>query len=505
MGLLDRFRSWRTSRVVESDPYREAFNRNLRAKYDAAQTTSDNENHWANSDSLGPNSANSSAVRKKVRQRARYEALENNSYARGMVLSFANALIGTGPRLQLATRDKQANQRVEKSFHRWAEEVGLAEKLRTMAMAYTVDGEAFALFTTNDRLTHDVKLDLVPLECDYFEPAWTLSSEIVDGAEYDESNNPTRWYKWDEHPGETTIASQSFEPTAVDAAQVLHVHRPDRPGQRRGISHLVTALPLFAMYRRFKLATLAAAETAADFAAVLHTPGDGSPTTPGNNTHWGATIPVEHRAMMVLPDGYQMSQFSPEHPQSTLEMFETRIVSEVARCLLQPLNIALGSSKDHNFSSGKLDHLGWDRAILVERSRWICRVLHRIVRAWLDEAALIPGLLPVGVGPIAEWDYSYRWDGSGVIDEAKQATADQTNLANGTTTRTDIYARNGKDIDVEDAVAASENGVTVEEYRRGLWEARNGGGDSAEANEDTETDEAETEAEAEAAEFYRGQ
>ena len=486
MGLLDRLSHWRQSRqaarVVQSDAYRDAFERNLRARYDAAQTTAENERHWANSDGLGPNAANSVGVRKRVRQRARYEALENNSYAKGMVLTFANQLIGTGPRLQLTTKDKAANQRVERSFLRWAEEVGLAEKLRTMAMAYIVDGEAFALFTTNDRLTHRVKLDIVPVECDYFDPWQIFGQDRNDGADFDESNNPITWYKWDEHPGELLGLGLSLQPTAVDADQVLHVHRPDRPGQRRGISHLVTALPLFAMYRRFKLATLAAAETAADFAAVLYTTGAGVPSTPGDGSNWGATIPIEYRAMMTLPEGWEMKQFSPEHPQTTMEMFELRIISEVARCLLQPLNIASGSSKDHNFSSGKLDHLGWERAIIVERSRWMCRVLHRIVRAWLDEATLVDGLLPVGVGQFADWDLAYRWDAAGTIDEEKQANADAINLANGTITRTEICARDGKDIDIEDEVGAAENNVTVDEYRRGLWEFRIGGGSSAETS-----------------------
>lgn len=479
MGLLESFRRWRSSSTVNRADYVAAFDRNLRGRYDAAQTTADNERHWANSDALGPNAANAPAVRKKVRQRARYEALENNSYAKGMVLGFANQLIGTGPRLQLTTRDKTANQRVERSFHRWAEEIGLAEKLRTMAMAYVVDGEAFALTTTNQRLTHSVKLDIVPLECDYFEPTFT-GGVINEGADYDDSNNPLTWYKHAEHPGESVSFLDSLEPQAVDASEVLHVHRPDRPGQRRGISHMVTALPLFAMYRRFKLATLAAAETAANFSAVVQTSGAQAPATPGDSSHWGTLVPIERNGMMTLPEGWEMNQFSPEHPASTLEMFETRIIAEVARCLLQPLNVALGSSKDHNFSSGKLDFLGYDRSITVERSRWVSRAVSRIVRAWLDEAMLVHGLLPIGVGVMADWDVSYRWDAAGVIDEEKQAKADRLNLANGTVTRTEIAGRNGQDIDTQDEIAANENNLTVDEYRAGLWELRTGGGNAEE-------------------------
>ena len=478
MGLLDKINRWRTSRTVNGAEYREAFHRNLRARYDAAQTTTDNERHWANADGLGPNAANSPAVRKKVRYRARYEALENNSYAKGMVLGFSNALIGTGPRLQLTTRDKKANQRVERSFYRWAEEIGLAEKLRTMSMAYVVDGEAFAMLTTNERLAHSVKLDVVPVECDYFEPALIGDDIWRDGAKFDSNNNPIQWQKWKTHPGDPYSYRLQNQTETIDASEVLHVHRPDRPGQRRGMSHLVTSLPLFAMYRRFKLATLAAAETAANFSAVVYTNGVATPAVPGGSDHWGAIVPVETNGMLTLPEGWEMKQFAAEHPTSTLAMFEERIIAEVARCLLQPLNVALGSSKDHNFSSGKLDFLGYDRSIVVERSRWISRVVGRIVRAWINEAVLIDGLLPVGVGPIAEWDIGYRWDAAGVIDEKKQAEADQINLANGTVTRTDIAARNGSDIDTQDEVAAAENNLTVEDYRAGLWLLRTGGGNA---------------------------
>ncbi len=52
---------------------------------------------------------------------------------------------------------------------------------------------------------------------------------------------------------------------------ILHYFRSDRPGQIRGIPDITPALPLFAQLRRFTLAVLAAAETAADFAGILYT------------------------------------------------------------------------------------------------------------------------------------------------------------------------------------------------------------------------------------------
>ena len=84
----------------------------VRGRYDAAQTTSDNERHWANADFLAADAANSPEVRRALRCRARYE-VANNSYAKGIVLTLANDVVGTGPRLQMLARDPAVNQTVE--------------------------------------------------------------------------------------------------------------------------------------------------------------------------------------------------------------------------------------------------------------------------------------------------------------------------------------------------------------------------------------------------------
>ena len=89
----------------------------VRSKYDAAQTTHENRRHWANADHLSANAAASAEVRRTLRNRARYE-VANNSYAKGIVLTLANYVVGTGPRLQMLTDDADANRIIEKEFAR---------------------------------------------------------------------------------------------------------------------------------------------------------------------------------------------------------------------------------------------------------------------------------------------------------------------------------------------------------------------------------------------------
>jgi len=116
----------------------------VRGRFDAAQTTHDNQKHWAAADGFSADLAASPEVRRQLRERSRYE-VANNSYARGIVLTIANDTIGTGPRLQLLSDDIELNRQVERDFAAWSNVVGLPEKLRTMRMARCQDGESFAL------------------------------------------------------------------------------------------------------------------------------------------------------------------------------------------------------------------------------------------------------------------------------------------------------------------------------------------------------------------------
>jgi capsid protein len=96
---------------------------------------------------------------------------------------------------------------------------------------------------------------------------------------------------------------------------MIHWFRADRPGQHRGVPEITPALPLFAQLRRYTLAVLGAAETAADFAAVIYTDapanGEATPVEPLD------VIELEKRMATTLPDGWKLGQIKAEQPAST--------------------------------------------------------------------------------------------------------------------------------------------------------------------------------------------
>lgn len=438
----------------------------MRARYDAAVTTDDNRRHWANADGLSPNASNSAEVRRVLRNRARYETA-NNSYARGIVLTLANDVVGTGPRLQMLTNNAEANRRIEQSFMQWSCSVQLAEKLRTMRMARATDGDSFAVLTNNPRLETEVQLDLRLIEADQVTtPDLDRISKIaVDGIVFDAAGNPIEYHILRNHPGDGYYSARNAY-DRVPSAAVLHWFRVDRPGQTRGIPDIMPAIPLFAQLRRFTLAVLAAAETAADFAGILYT------DAPANGEADAAEpfepIELEKRALVTMPGGWKMSQMQAEQPSTTYAEFKHELLNEIARCLNMPFNVASANSSGYNYASGRLDHQVYFKAIRVEQSHLERVVLDRILAAWFDEAAFVPDLLPTGLGPFASWSHQWFWDGHEHVDPAKEANAQATRLASHTTTLADEYAKRGQDWETQlrqrakEIALMSELGLTPE-------------------------------------------
>jgi lambda family phage portal protein len=431
--------------------------RALNARYDAAQWTDENKRHWQWSDHFSARAANSFGVRKILRERARYE-VANNSYAKGMVVTLANDLIGIGPQLQMQTPDSSLNRRVESLFYEWSDRVGLPEKLRTMRQSRAVDGEAFLFFSSDPRFP-DVQLDLKLYEADQVMTPFPYAVDPmqIDGVELDSYGKPSIYYLLKYHPGDFVSFSygrDSYE--RIPARYVIHWFRADRPDQFRGIPDITPALHLFAQMRRYTLAVLAAAETAADFAALLESelPPDSDDTD--DTVAAFSSTEIERRMMTALPAGYKLAQFRAEQPTTTYEMFKCELLKEIARCLNMPYNVAAGDSSSYNYASGRLDHQTYYRSLRVDQSHLECTALDRVLTAYLTEAvAVIPGLpdtLLTPDGSVHRW----LWQGMEHVDPEKEANAQATRLANLMTTFSDECQKQGVDPESRAQTIASD-------------------------------------------------
>jgi lambda family phage portal protein len=417
----------------------------IKARYDAAQTTPLNERHWAMADYYSADAALQPEVRRKMRARARYE-LGNNSYAAGMASTWAHDLIGTGPSLRLDLGpdvDAEATRQIELAVSDWFDAIDLARKLRLAKIAKLGDGESFGVHITNNRL-RGVQLDVRLVEADHcISPFGMPAENDVDGVRFDADGNTTEFWITKRHPG-GLFPGWFLDGAWIDAGKCLHWFHQTRPGQHRGVPELAPALELFAMLRRYTLATVTAAETAADFAAILKTtmPAEGAGAAKLETLE---TMPIVRGMAIAAPDGWEPYQMKAEHPTSSYDAFVRRLLNEIARCIDMPYIVAAMDSSTANYSSMRGDYLVYRKRLGVERSDLERVWLDPLFRAWHEEAAVVPGLIPDGLPPFAEWNWSWGWDGFEHVDPLKEADADAAMVSANMASLAEVCAKRGRD------------------------------------------------------------
>jgi lambda family phage portal protein len=446
MGIFSRLVGPSRSKLQATiDAQQAAISTMVRAKYDAAQTNDLNRNHWARADHLSADAGLQPAVRQLLRNRARYE-LRNNSYAAGIASTWSNDLVGTGPRLQLdlgPNVSPEAVRTIENAFGDWADAIDLARKLRIAKTSKISDGEVFGLKTNNARL-RGVQLDLKLIEADQvMSPMGFITDRDVDGVRFDDDGNVIDYWVAKRHPGSLSPGF-SLDGNWVDASYVCHWYHATRPGQHRGVPEIAPAIELFALLRRYTLAVVTAAETAASFAAILKTtmPADGSGAA---SLETFETMPIVRGMAVAAPDGWEPVQMRAEHPTSSHDAFVRRLLNEIARSIDMPYIVAAMDSSTANYSSMRGDYLVYRKRISVERSDMERVFLDPLIFAWLDEAVAVPGLIPRGLPPFSAWNWTWTWDGFEHVDPLKEADADAAMVNANMASLAEVCAKRGRD------------------------------------------------------------
>lgn len=422
----------------------------MRAKYDAAQTNTGNELHWANADHLDPHTAASYPVRRKLRSRSRYEIIENNPFLKGIILTIANDFVGTGPNLTITDEriSKERRRVIEKRFHEWCKVRRIRQKIWRGRVAKIVDGETFFLAYSNDKKKHPVKLDYYVVEADRISTqttSWAGQYQLgqtenneIDGVRFDGYENPTEYFVLKVHPGAGLVFATDARNLGqwVKAKFMVHWFRQDR-GWLRGIPETTPSLPLCSVLRRYTMAVLRHAETAADFTAIIHSEG------PPNLNAWTddngdsieddpfSVMPIEAGMITNLPWGYTMDQLNAVPLGVQYDQYVGALLREITRPILVPFNVAMGTSKDSNMASSIVDENTYKGGQKAERIDCDEVVLDSMFALWWEEAARIPGYL--GDNFLATDntfreqppEHRWRWDRIGLdhTDPSKVANA----------------------------------------------------------------------------------
>lgn len=182
-----------------------------------------------------------------MRGRARKLSI-NNPIAGGGIDSFVSNMVGTdiSPRWMLDNDEQReelqqlwADSQQELDFYGVSDFYGQQDQV---ARSMMVDGEVLARFID---LPPDsgllVPLQVQLLETDHLDMAYTDISadgnEIRFGIEWQDGKRKRYWLYRD-HPGENFLRAADTSRVPVPADDILHVFRPLRPGQQRGVTWL---------------------------------------------------------------------------------------------------------------------------------------------------------------------------------------------------------------------------------------------------------------------------
>lgn len=397
-------------------------------------------------DGLSAAAANSYSIRKTTRERARYE-FANNSFCRGIARTLSNDLIGTGPRLQMQSGDKDLDRFVEAKIKKWFRAMQLSRKLRTGRIARSVDGEAFFLRVYNPRLPGPIKTSVRLVECDYFDdPVHFDEPNKVGGITFDAIGEPLSYTMLKSHPGDI-FAAMTTETETIPGDDLVHWFTSDRPGQVRGVTEMLASLSLYSQLRRWTLAVLQASELAADLAAVLET--QSTPLDADGEPEYDEVDPFESveidRGMMVaMPKGYKMNQFKPEQPTTNYTEFRNAIINEAGRSEQMPAGKSRGDSSSYNYASGRLDNQDYYEGVEVDRDDTGVAVLDKMVGWWVEEARLVyPEAADLDPDDLP--DHEWYWDGHPHADEVKHAAAVSILVDKELVTKDEVLLSEGRD------------------------------------------------------------
>lgn len=329
--------------------------------------------------------------------------------------------IGAGivPTVMVPAQDSDRSRRearrlsglVQEAWATWAEELGesdpegrvdyygqQAQILRSCAEA----GEGLV----RQRFRRQRDAMFVPLQLQLLEPDHLDSTRtqrlrdggaIVQGVEFDPIGRRRAYWLFRDHPGNTTlpVGTSRFESVRVPASSVLHVFRPERIGQTRGVPIGAAAIVKLREVADAQDAHLVRQKIAACFVGFVHsadpeTSGFAKPTSSGE-------LPEDDKfepgLFQHLPFGTEIKFGNPPTVEGFREFVELDLMA-VASAFGVSYESLTGDFSRVNFHSGRLGRIRQGQNVRKWRAKALMPGFLRPTFRWFLEAAVTAGRLP---------------------------------------------------------------------------------------------------------------
>lgn len=407
---------------------------------------------------LSADGANDQALR-TLRNRGR-QLVRDNALAQSFVRLAVDNVIGPdGFQVQITATDARAAQQVKAEFYRWAESpesvsvdgrLSFADVERLVAENWLgADGEALIRLWRGYG-SHGLQVQVLDpdvLDETYHRPRLAGQNEIRYGVEIDAMGRAVAYWLWSSHPTEMRVARERVR---VPASDIIHVYRPTRPGQTRGITRFAPVMRDLFQLAGMQHATLVGQRLAAMQATwLIQKDADAAalfPDPKNPDARQQVVIQQSPGATNALPFGWEPMSIAPAIPQNTYADFHRLSVHHIAVGLGVTYSSLMADAADANYSSMRTMTLRERRMWRADQEVMRAALHSRLFAVWLEQAVLT-GRVRLRGAPLdsitVEW-MPTKWEW---VDPLKDAQSAGLEVALGLNSLTRIAADRGRDLD----------------------------------------------------------
>jgi lambda family phage portal protein len=405
-----------------------------------------------------------------IRARCR-DATRNNAWARALVETFTDDVVGWGIGLLPRGTDTRTREAIAELWREWEELAGAdGQNLAAVQVAAVrqviVDGECFVRLRRrrpSDGLRVPLQLEVLPPEiCPAEYSFGAREGHVVkDGIEFDAIGRRTAYFLREAIPGEDDGLKNSGTIRRIPADQVLHVFEPQRPGQRRGVPMLAAALVRLHELDKFEDAALLRQQMANMFAAFvrrapqiddeLTDPLTGLKADPSNDLR---TLALEPATVQELAPGEDIEFSDPPEASAAQAEFVKSHLRAAGAAVGVPYEVFSGDWGSTNDRLARVVLNQYRRRVL--RFIWtvvVPQFLQPVYHEWLSRA--MPRLVGMSMADAMRATWSlHAWP---YVHPVQDVASTQQAIRAGLTSRAAAVGETGESVEQIDAEQAEDN------------------------------------------------
>jgi lambda family phage portal protein len=273
---------------------------------------------------------------------------------------------------------------------------------------------------------------------------------VIDGIEVDAHGAPLKCHISNKHPGDMRVRSNKWTAYPFYGSNgrrnVLHLFKPLRPGQVRGVPDFAPVIEPLKQLGRYTEAELQAAVTSGMFSIFVKMDHGAfqelfdetsQKSITSQASGWSGNLDNGGKAVNLLP-GESIESANPGRPNSEFDPFVQAIIRQIGMSLGIPYEVLI-MHYTSSYSAARAALLSAWRTFRIARDWMATDLCQPVYELWLEEAVArgrinAPGFL-MDPAVRASW-CSATWigDGPGSIDPVKEIDAAEKRVALGIST-----------------------------------------------------------------------